>query len=61
MQESSVNLPPLVASTQLISCANGLKFKTVAVTVYGTLLSLTSGHHLILTVKTLLIPLLPYK
>ena len=41
MQESSVNLPPLGASTEPISCANGLKFKTVAVTVYGTLLSLT--------------------
>ena len=36
MQESSVNLPPLGDL-----CANGLKFKTVAVTVYGTLLSLT--------------------
>ena len=41
MQESSVNLPPLGASTELISCANGLKFKTVAVTDYATLLSLT--------------------
>ena len=35
------NLPPLGALTELISCANGLKFKTVAVTAYGTLLSLT--------------------
>ena len=41
MQESSVTLPPLGASTELISCANGLKFNTVAVTVYETLLSLT--------------------
>ena len=28
MKELSVNLPPLGASTELISCANGLKFKT---------------------------------
>ena len=41
MQELSVNLPPLGASTELISCANGLKFKTVAVTAYGTIFSLT--------------------
>ena len=41
MKELSVNLPPLGASTELISCANGLKFKTVAVTDYATLLSLT--------------------
>ena len=27
MQESSVNLPPLGASRELISCANWLKFK----------------------------------
>ena len=30
-----VNLPPLVASTELVSCANGLKFKSGAVTVYA--------------------------
>ena len=41
MQESSLNLPPLGASTELISCANGLKFKTLAVPAYATLLSLT--------------------
>ena len=41
MQELSVNLPPLGASTELISCANGLKFKTLAVPAYATLLSLT--------------------
>ena len=29
MQESSSNLPPLGASTELISCANGLKFKLI--------------------------------
>ena len=39
MQESSLNLTHLGASTELISCANVLKFKTL--TVYGTLLSLT--------------------
>ena len=29
-----MNLPPLGASTELISCANGLKFKTVVVSIY---------------------------
>ena len=32
-----MNLPPLVASTELVSCATGLKFKYGAVTVYATL------------------------
>ena len=39
MQELSLNLPPSVASTEFVSCANGLKFKYVAVTVYATLLA----------------------
>ena len=34
MQESSVNLPPLGASLELISCATGLKFEYAAVTIY---------------------------
>ena len=34
MQELSSNLPPLVASPELISCATGLKFEYVAVTVF---------------------------
>ena len=33
MQELSSNLPPLVASLELISCATGLKIQYVAVTV----------------------------
>ena len=37
--------PPLAASTELVSGAKWLKFKTVAVTVYGTLLSLTWYLH----------------
>ena len=32
-----MNLPPLVPFTELVSCANGLKFKHGAVTVYATL------------------------
>ena len=28
-----MNLPPLIASTELVSCANGLKFEYGAVTV----------------------------
>ena len=32
-----MNLPPLVPSTELESFANGLKFKSRAVTVYATL------------------------
>ena len=32
-----MNLPPLIASTELVSCANGLKFEYGAVTVYATL------------------------
>ena len=36
-EESLVNLPPLGASLELISCATGLKFEYVAVTVFGTL------------------------
>ena len=41
MKELSVNLPPLGASTELISCANGLKFKSGAVTIYATPVALT--------------------
>ena len=41
MHESSVNLPPLGAVPELSSCATGLKFKYVAVTVFATLLALT--------------------
>ena len=39
MHELSVNLPPIGASTELISCAIAVKFKYVAVTVNGTLLA----------------------
>ena len=38
MQESSVNLSPLGASTELISCATELRFEYDTVTVFGTLL-----------------------
>ena len=41
MHESSVNLPPLGSVPEHISCATGLKFKYVAVTVFATLLALT--------------------
>ena len=41
MHKSSVNLPPFGASTELFSCATRLKFKYLAVTVFGTLLALT--------------------
>ena len=38
MHELSSNLPPLRAPPELISCATGLKFEYVAVTLFGTLL-----------------------
>ena len=41
MYDLSVNLPPIGASTDLISCAIAVKFKYVAVTVNGTLLAFT--------------------
>ena len=41
MQESSVNLTTLEGSTELISCATGLKFENFVVTICASLLTLT--------------------